>query len=216
MDCSILSASKWAALRATFEATDLSLLDRATCQRFSFCGGARHLKLIVECPPLPEPVYVDREMWEKIVLNLLSNALKSTFEGEIRVGITAPAARHSSVCRIRAPASRKATCRTCSSAFRRIEGARRRSHEGSGIGLALVQRAGGDAWRFAIAGGECAGPRNDLHRCASTGATTPAAESACLRGLQSPWRAGFGDGLCAGSDWGGCPGRINSRSSTAR
>ena len=37
----------------------------------------------MDCKPLPQPVYVDREMWEKIVLNLISNALKSTFEGSI-------------------------------------------------------------------------------------------------------------------------------------
>ena len=43
------------------------------------------LKLTVECLALPEPVYVDHEMWEKVILNLLSNALKSTFDGEIRV-----------------------------------------------------------------------------------------------------------------------------------
>ena len=43
------------------------------------------LELTIDCPPLPEPVYVDREMWAKIVLNLLSNALKFTFEGGIAV-----------------------------------------------------------------------------------------------------------------------------------
>ena len=39
----------------------------------------------MNCPPLPEPVYVDHEMWEKVVLNLLSNAFKFTFDGDIAV-----------------------------------------------------------------------------------------------------------------------------------
>ena len=71
-------------MRATYEPTDLSLLTAQLASVFRSAVERAGLKLIVECPPLPEPVYVDREMWEKIVLNLLSNALKSTFDGEIR------------------------------------------------------------------------------------------------------------------------------------
>ena len=75
-------------MRATYEPTDLSLLTAQLASVFRSAVERAGLKLIVECPPLPEPVYVDREMWEKIVLNLLSNALKSTFDGEIRVSIS--------------------------------------------------------------------------------------------------------------------------------
>ena len=75
-------------MRANYQPTDLSVLTAQLASVFRSAVERAGLKLIVECPPLPEPVYVDREMWEKIVLNLLSNALKATFDGEMQVSIS--------------------------------------------------------------------------------------------------------------------------------
>ena len=52
-------------MRATYQPTDLSLLTTQLASVFRSAVERAGLKLIVECPPLPEPVYVDREMWEK-------------------------------------------------------------------------------------------------------------------------------------------------------
>jgi len=126
-------------MRATYEATDLSLLTAQLASVFRSAVERAKLRLVVDCPPLPEPVYVDREMWEKIVLNLLSNALKSTFDGEIRVELRSTATE--AVLRVidTGTGISESELPHLFQRFRRIDGARRRSHEGSGIGLALVQ-----------------------------------------------------------------------------
>jgi signal transduction histidine kinase len=93
----------------------------------------------VDCAPLDEPVYVDREMWEKIVLNLLSNALKFTFEGEIEIGLERRL-NHVilKVCDT-GTGIPGAELPHIFKRFYRVKNARGRSFEGSGIGLALVQ-----------------------------------------------------------------------------
>jgi signal transduction histidine kinase len=74
-------------LPATYEPTDLSALTTDLAQAFCPLVEQAGLDLQVHCPSLPAPVYVDREMWEKIVLNLLSNAFKFTLAGEISVAL---------------------------------------------------------------------------------------------------------------------------------
>jgi signal transduction histidine kinase len=125
--------------RASYEPTDLSLLTAQLSTVFQSAIERAGLKLVIECSPLPEPVYVDREMWEKIVLNLLSNALQSTFEGQIRVAISTDNQSATLSVADTGTGIPESELPHLFERFRRIEGARRRSHEGSSIGLALVQ-----------------------------------------------------------------------------
>nr|WP_277881888.1 ATP-binding protein [Leptolyngbya sp. FACHB-541] len=78
-------------MEAVYEPVDLAQCTTELASVFRSAIERGGLRLIVDCPPLPEPVFVDREMWEKIVLNLLSNAFKFTFEGEITLSIRAEA-----------------------------------------------------------------------------------------------------------------------------
>jgi signal transduction histidine kinase/response regulator of citrate/malate metabolism len=124
---------------ATYQLTDLAALTADLASSFRAAMERAGLHLTVDTPPLTQPAYVDRDMWEKIVLNLLSNAFKFTFEGEIAVTLQEldGAARLTvSDTGIGIPA---AQLEKLFDRFHRIEGARGRSFEGSGIGLALVR-----------------------------------------------------------------------------
>ena len=93
----------------------------------------------VDCGELPAAVYIDREMWEKVVLNLLSNALKFTFDGTVSVSLRAEGSY--AVLRVSDTGSGIAAAEMprLFERFHRIPTARSRSNEGSGIGLALVR-----------------------------------------------------------------------------
>jgi signal transduction histidine kinase len=125
--------------RAVYQPTDLAgfTADRASVFR-SACERAG-LGLVIDCPKLSEPVFVDREMWENIVLNLLSNAFKFTFAGEIAVSLRQ--AGRSVELRVRDTGTGipAAEMPRLFERFHRVENALGRTHEGSGIGLALVQ-----------------------------------------------------------------------------
>src|SRR5690606_16819960 len=76
-------------IEASYEPVDLAALTQDISSSFRSAIERAGLRFVVDCPPLGEPVFVDREMWERIVLNLLSNALKFTFDGAIEVSLRA-------------------------------------------------------------------------------------------------------------------------------
>jgi PAS domain S-box-containing protein len=125
--------------QAIYEATDLCTLTEDIASVFRSAMEKAGLRFSVECEPLAEPVYVDREMWEKIVLNLLSNAFKFTFEGEVAVRLKAVGdAVELTVCDTGVGIPEDERPRVFER-FHRIENSRARTYEGTGIGLALVQ-----------------------------------------------------------------------------
>jgi signal transduction histidine kinase/DNA-binding response OmpR family regulator len=123
---------------AAYRPTDLAALTADLASTFRSTIERAGLALVVDCPPLGEPVFVDRDLWEKIVLNLLSNSFKFTFDGVITVRLTKEA--EAAVLEIRDTGTgiSEHEIPRLFERFHRIEGARSRSHEGSGIGLALV------------------------------------------------------------------------------
>ncbi|QLE51637.1 response regulator [Nostoc sp. C057] len=126
-------------VQASYEPTELATFTAELASVFRSAVERAGMELLVNCPSLPAPVYVDREMWEKIVLNLLSNAFKFTMTGKIAVslqwgndhiefavkdtGIGIPAEEIPHLFK----------------RFHRVKGAQGRTFEGSGIGLSLVQ-----------------------------------------------------------------------------
>ncbi|MEH6458814.1 ATP-binding protein [Chitinimonas sp. JJ19] len=126
-------------LQGRFAPTDLAGLTTGLAGSFQSLLEQAGLRLVVDCPALPEPLYVDAALWEKIVLNLLSNAFKFTWQGEIGVrlrwlGQGAELEVWDTGCGIPAAELPRMFER-----FHRVEGTRGRSFEGSGIGLSLVQ-----------------------------------------------------------------------------
>ncbi len=134
-------------VQAVYEPVDLAAYTAELASVFRAAVEKAGLRLVIDCPPLPEPVFVDRDMWEKIVLNLVSNAFKYTLQGEIRVSLRATPLRaaleannRSSVLSVEDTGTGipEAELPNIFNRFHRVQETRGRTHEGTGIGLALV------------------------------------------------------------------------------
>ncbi|MFC4145446.1 SpoIIE family protein phosphatase [Micromonospora mangrovi] len=136
LDFSRLESGRMA---ARYQATDLADYTSRLASTFRSVTERAGLGLVVDCPPLPAPVHVDRDMWEKIVLNLLSNAVKFTFDGEISVRIRAVDGSARLEVSDTGVGISPAELPLVFERFHRVAGVRSRTHEGTGIGLALVR-----------------------------------------------------------------------------
>ncbi len=126
-------------VQASYAPVDLARLTTELAGVFESAMVRGGLAYAVEAEDLGEPVWVDRDMWEKIVFNLLSNAFKFTLAGSVTLRLQ----RHQGMARLSVsdtgigiPAQELPRV---FERFHRIEGAAGRTYEGTGIGLALMQ-----------------------------------------------------------------------------
>ena len=126
-------------IQASYEPTDLGQFTTELASLFGSATDRAGLKLVIRCAEIDGPVYVDREMWEKIVLNLLSNAFKFTFDGEIEVSLKKVDGQVELSVRDTGTGIPQQEIPHLFERFYRVKSAHGRTFEGSGIGLALVQ-----------------------------------------------------------------------------
>lgn len=126
-------------MRASFAPVDLAVYTAELASSFRSAMSRAGLEFHIDCPSLEEPVWVDQELWEKIVLNLISNAFKYTFEGNVRVRLERKADRAVLSVTDSGVGIPYTEVGKVFDRFHRIEGQIGRTHEGTGIGLALVK-----------------------------------------------------------------------------
>ncbi|WP_338512278.1 ATP-binding response regulator [Pseudomonas trivialis] len=126
--------------QASYEPVDLPELTADLASNFRSACERAGLALIIDTTPLPEVACVDRDMWEKVVLNLISNAFKFTLAGQIRVSVEPGADGASAQVSVTDTGTGIAADELprLFERFHQIDNPAGRSFEGSGIGLALV------------------------------------------------------------------------------
>jgi PAS domain S-box-containing protein len=125
--------------QATYEPVSLGRVTKDIASVFRSAMEKAGVAFEVDCPELDETVSVDLQMWEKIVLNLVSNALKFTCSGKVSVALR----RNGSMAQLTVADTGagipESELPRIFERFYRVESTSGRTYEGSGIGLALVQ-----------------------------------------------------------------------------
>ena len=125
--------------QTSFQPTDIAMFTAELASAFCSAMERAGLEYMIDCPAIGRSILLDRDMWEKIVLNLISNAFKFTFEGNVSVSVRSVDARIELEVRDTGTGIPEHEVPNIFKRFHRVANAKGRSFEGTGIGLALVQ-----------------------------------------------------------------------------
>ncbi|RIB06681.1 hypothetical protein C2G38_2115552 [Gigaspora rosea] len=137
-------------LEARFYETDVAKLTRELAMNFENITRKLGLEYIIDIPNSDEfnqienvKVYLDHDMYETIVFNLCSNAIKHTWSGSIRIHLYLDYKNEQKMIVLEVSDTGvgipKATLPNIFQRFYRVESQSSRSHEGAGIGLAIIK-----------------------------------------------------------------------------
>ena len=180
-------------LSVRLEKVDLAAFCRRIVSMFGHAAELRGISLSDDIPDTPIPVCIDVEQMEKVVVNLLSNALKFTPEGG-RVDVVVQP--EETGCRISVSdtgigISTDALPRVFERFFQ-VDDGTTRAHEGMGIGLAMSRQfvllhggamqvdsteGVGSTFTFTIPEGDCAQAREAPVQEGDIAETVPSVES---------------------------------------
>jgi signal transduction histidine kinase len=134
LDFSRLEAGR---MKAAYAPLDIAEFTAELTAMFQSAIEKTELRLVIDCPKLSELPWVDRDMWEKIVPNLVSNAFKFTLTVRSRFA-RAPTSFLLEVSDTGVGIPEDELPRVFER-FHRVAGTTGRTYEGTGIGLSLVK-----------------------------------------------------------------------------
>ena len=125
--------------QAMFRLVDIVTLTKNLAANFRSVIENAGLELIVKADSIIQPVYVDKQMWEKIIFNLLSNAFKYTLEGKITVELLAEKDFLLLKVKDTGVGIPEIELPRMFERFHRVQNVTGRTYEGTGIGLSLIK-----------------------------------------------------------------------------
>jgi PAS domain S-box-containing protein len=136
LDFSLIGSGR---MKAKFIPTNITAYTANLAANFRSVIEKAGMQFVVSVEDIEVPVYIDRQMWEKIVFNLLSNAFKYTLKGTITVNLKRE--RNNVLLKVKdtglgIPENELPNMFT---RFHRVLNNEGRSFEGSGIGLSMIK-----------------------------------------------------------------------------